>query len=228
MAVSLLRRVCLHNTTRTFTLSVCNSRLYSSDKEGDGSTGSVDSEKETNKQGDNISEASTSGRPSGVTPTERAVDKFFKVVEKVKEYEVRTDSSSNLSQTAAEEIREGVEQEDSSSGAESEPFATMLRKSKFVSLGEFSGRLVEGTIFEVMGEDLYIDFGGKFHCVCPRPKRNPSHYHRGKKVLITLQAIEMSSAFLGSDKHITLLEADGTLIGLAPSPGNQRASSVRQ
>ncbi|KAH9492549.1 37S ribosomal protein S28, mitochondrial [Bulinus truncatus] len=102
----------------------------------------------------------------------------------------------------------------------------MLRKSHLMSLGDVTGRLVEGKIFEVMGDDLYIDFGGKFHCVCPRPKTNGNLYHRGTKVIVSLQCLEMSSAFLGSDIHITLLEADGTLMGLSSTKRNRSSQKT--
>ena len=49
-------------------------------------------------------------------------------------------------------------------------FAAMLRHSKMMHIGDPDGRLVVGDIVEVIEDDLYIDFGGKFHCVCPRPR----------------------------------------------------------
>ena len=43
-------------------------------------------------------------------------------------------------------------------------------------------------------------------------------FHRGTKVKLQLNELEMSSSFLGSSKHVTLLEADATLIGLHKKP----------
>lgn len=103
---------------------------------------------------------------------------------------------------------------------EHETFAAMLRHSKLMQLGDVAGRMVSGTVMEVVDDDLYIDVGGKFHCVCPRPKMNPDRYHRGVKVKLRLNDLEMSSSFLGSQKHVTLLEADATLIGLRRQPAS--------
>jgi len=51
-------------------------------------------------------------------------------------------------------------------------FASMLRRSKLIGIGKPQGRVVVGTVFEKMNDDLYIDFGGKFHCVCKAPRSN--------------------------------------------------------
>ncbi|XP_011644084.1 28S ribosomal protein S28, mitochondrial [Pogonomyrmex barbatus] len=97
-------------------------------------------------------------------------------------------------------------------------FTSLMRNSKFVDLGDPEGKVVTGEVFNVIGNDLYIDFGWKFYCVCRKPLKNEQYYVRGSKVRLRIKDLELSSKFLGAVNDVTLLEADCTLIGLISSP----------
>ncbi|KAA0192666.1 28S ribosomal protein S28 mitochondrial, partial [Fasciolopsis buskii] len=82
---------------------------------------------------------------------------------------------------------------------------------------------VIGVVIEnVNNADLYIDFGGKFHCVCPQPAN--TYYPRGSLVRIRLKDPEMTNQFMINAKAITLCEADATFLG--PYRGNVTRSAV--
>jgi hypothetical protein len=51
-------------------------------------------------------------------------------------------------------------------------FTTLFRKSKFVQLNDIENSLLIGKIIDIVGDDLYIDYGGKFNCVCKNPFPN--------------------------------------------------------
>ncbi|XP_012274313.1 28S ribosomal protein S28, mitochondrial [Orussus abietinus] len=99
-----------------------------------------------------------------------------------------------------------------------ESFASMLRHSTFIDLGDPEGKIAIGKIYHVVEDDLYIDFGWKFPCVCSRPANSGHLYVRGTTVKLRIKDLELSTRFLGSPKDLTILEADCSLIGVVSSP----------
>ncbi|XP_026805725.1 28S ribosomal protein S28, mitochondrial [Rhopalosiphum maidis] len=97
---------------------------------------------------------------------------------------------------------------------EDQDFEVLLRDSNFINLGDPEGKQVIGTIFHIVDNDLYIDFGWKFHCVCTRPIKNADSFVRGSQVKLRIKSLELATRFLGSEKDLTLLEADAALLGL--------------
>lgn len=56
---------------------------------------------------------------------------------------------------------------------EPQSFATMLRQSQFVQLGNLKDKILVGRIEEMINNDMYIDFGGKFMCCIQNPSEQP-------------------------------------------------------
>lgn len=82
-------------------------------------------------------------------------------------------SRPSLSTTETTTSDDKTSQEDQLTETSPKPnltFAQMFRRSKFVALGDLEGKDLVGRIFDTVGDDLYIDYGGKFNAVCKRPE----------------------------------------------------------
>lgn len=92
-------------------------------------------------------------------------------------------------------------------------FASLLRNCQFTRMGNPVGKIVVGRIYHVVNDDMYIDFGGKFPCVCHRPREKRSIFSRGTEVKVMIKSLELSQQFLGFEKEMTLCEADCVFLG---------------
>ena len=93
-------------------------------------------------------------------------------------------------------------------------FQELFEKSKFVKALDPVGKEVEADVIAVVEDQLYVDFGCKFHAVVPCPDSVKGKVHRGAKVIVIVKDLEVTRAFIGASKHDSLLEATAEFIRL--------------
>ena len=95
-------------------------------------------------------------------------------------------------------------------------FADLLRNSNLVKSGMVVGKTVPGVITAVVvGKRVYIDFGSKFHAVVTpewKTENSMKKWRKGAEVWMKVKDLEQTGHFLGSSKHISLLEASVDLV----------------
>ena len=109
-----------------------------------------------------------------------------------------------------------VQNEDSEKGIapRDESFLDIFRRSKFATMLDPVGQVVDAEVLAVVGDNMYVDFGCKFHAVVPVPSTDdgsPS-YEKGSKVAVRVLDLEMTDHFVGDHRDTSLLEAQAELV----------------
>jgi small subunit ribosomal protein S28 len=107
--------------------------------------------------------------------------------------------------------------EDGASGNEPRSdgtFRDLFQRSKYASILDPVNQNVEGEVLAVVGGNMYVDFGCKFHAVVPVPTSpgDGTRYEEGSKVVVRVLDLEMTDHFVGDNRDTSLLEAEAELV----------------
>ena len=150
-----------------------------------------------------------------------SADNTDSVVDKIKGAAEAEGDEVNASQTkgqATEEPKDNADELFHPFEAHKDPspgtFQYLFEKSHFVQAMDPVGKEVEADVIAVVGDKLYVDFGCKFHAVVTCPTTLQQNISRGAKVVVLLEDLEVTRAFIGKPKHDSLLEAKAKFIRL--------------
>lgn len=105
---------------------------------------------------------------------------------------------------------------DSPAPTREKTFEELLESSRLLtSCGDSPvDQRVTGEVIAVVGNDLYVDFGGKFHGVVSRPQadQDGQYYVKGTPVEVIVKDLEITEHFLGACRNTSLLEANISLV----------------
>ena len=90
-----------------------------------------------------------------------------------------------------------------------ETFRDLFQRSKFANMLDPVNQEVEGEVLAIVKDQIYVDFGCKFHAVVPKPVTT---IRKGTRVTVRILDLEMTNHFVGDHRDISLLEAEVELV----------------
>ena len=90
---------------------------------------------------------------------------------------------------------------------DAQSFRSLLANSRLLAFGDPVGKTFEAEVIAVVDDQLYVDFGSKFHAVIPKPASRGEQFKRGTKLEVLVKDLEVTQHFLGDSTTTSLLEA---------------------
>lgn len=154
-----------------------------------------------------LSEAYETMDSGGFEERDKVTDKKIPPVdlpsneEKPKEFEETADTS----QTDPE-----VFEDEENVPVETQPkFLEVLRESNWMKMGDPRKKTFRGIVINRIGNQVYVDYGYKFHGVFKVPETmEPEQFGTGTKLLVLVKELELTQHFLGEDSLFSLLESE--------------------
>lgn len=94
-------------------------------------------------------------------------------------------------------------------------FEEMLRTSNLMLMGDPRKKNVTGIVFNISGDQIYVDYGHKFYGVFKIPEDvEKQQFQPGTKVVVKVNELELTQQFLGENTMFSLLESSIEFVAL--------------